>query len=112
MPVFTLPKQYSFVKVGIKGKRLDGRDVNNKAGFCLIETEKGHKTKIIEHECDFNYFILKGRGYFRINGKKEVCRQGNLVIVPKNSVFDYRGKLKMLLVTTPPFWPEQEETLG
>lgn len=111
MPVFRAPKQCSFAKVGIKGKKFPSEEINRQAGFCLIETKTGHQTKIIEYGCDFNYFILKGKGHFRINGKKEPCSQGDLVIVPKNSVFDYKGNLQMLLVTTPPFYPEQEETL-
>lgn len=105
------PKSISFSKVGITGKRFPSRELNNKAGFCLIETKTGHKTAIIEHMCDFLYYILRGKGYFEINKKKENCAAGDLVIIPHGSVFTYKGNLKMLLVTTPPFYPEQEETL-
>lgn len=105
------PKDYSFEKVGIKGKKFSVAEITQKAGICLIETEKGHETTLIEHECDFIYFILEGKGYFEINDCKEDCVKGDLIIVPAGSKFRYVGKLKMLLITTPAFYPEQEETL-
>lgn len=110
MYVIKEPKGYSFQKVGIKGKRFPAA-ISKKMGFCLIETAKGHKTKIIEHECDFIYYVLQGQGFFEINGKKESCSVGDLVVVPAGSAFTYKGNLKMGLITVPPFWPEQEETL-
>jgi mannose-6-phosphate isomerase-like protein (cupin superfamily) len=109
--ILKLPKDYSFEKVGIKGKKFPVAEITQRAGVCLIETEKGHETTIIEHKCDFIYYILKGKGYFEINDKKENCIKDELVIVPAGSKFRYAGKLKMLLITTPPFYTEQEETL-
>lgn len=111
MHVIKEPKAVSFTKVGIKGKIFPVSKVAKKIGFCLIKTAKGHETKIIEHKCDFNYYILKGSGYFSINGQKEDCKQGDLVIIPSGSIFTYKGNLIMGLITAPPFYPEQEETL-
>ena len=111
MYVFKEPKEYSFQKVGIKGKRFSA-PVSKKIGFCLIKTAKGHETKIIEHKCDFIYYILRGKGSFEINGREENCSTGDLVVVPAGSIFTYKGNLKMGLITVPPFWSEQEETLG
>lgn len=106
-----LPKNYSFVKVGIKGKKFPMAEITKKAGVCLIETEKGHETTIIEHKCDFAYYILKGKGYFVIDNQKESCKAGDLVVIPAGSKFRYIGKLTMLLITAPAFYPEQEETI-
>lgn len=110
MYVFKAPKETSFTKVGIRGKIFPIKGITSKIGYCLIETAKGHETKIIEHECDFNYYILKGKGYFEINGQKESCSVGDLVVIPAGSTFTYKGNLEMGLITAPPFWPEQEET--
>lgn len=112
MYVIKEPKETSFNKVGIKGKVFPVKTLADKIGFCLIETAKGHKTKIVEHKCDFIYDILKGKGYFEINGQKENCSPGNLVIIPAGSTFTYKGNLKMGLITVPPFSAEQEETLS
>jgi len=60
---------------------------------------------------DFIYYILEGEGYFEINDQKERCIKGDLVVIPAGSKFKYIGKFKMLLITTPAFYPEQEETL-
>jgi len=109
--ILKLPKNYSFEKVGIKGKKFSVADITQKTGICQIETEKGHETTIIEHKCDFIYYILEGEGHFEINGQKESCTKGDLVVIPAGSKFKYVGSLKMLLITTPAFYPEQEETL-
>ena len=109
--VLKLPSDYSFEKVGIKGKKFSVADVTQKTGVCQIETQGGHETTIIEHECDFIYYILEGEGYFVIDGQNENCTNGDLVVIPAGSKFRYIGKMKMLLITTPAFYLEQEETL-
>jgi mannose-6-phosphate isomerase-like protein (cupin superfamily) len=108
---FKLPENYSFEKVGIRGKKFSVADVTQKTGVCQIETEGGHETAILEHECDFIYYILDGNGNFSIDGQNENCSKGDLVVIPADSKFRYVGKLKMLLITTPAFYPEQEEIL-
>jgi mannose-6-phosphate isomerase-like protein (cupin superfamily) len=110
--ILKTPKDYSFDKVGIKGKIFPVEEITPRTGICLIETEKGHESTIIEHKCDFVYYILEGKGYFIINDEKEECEKGDLVVVPSGSRFRYVGELKMLLITTPAFYLEQEETLG
>lgn len=110
MYVQKLPDNFSFEKVGIKGKRFP-RLENQKSGFSIIETEKGHETRIIETKCDFCYYILEGSGSFEIEGIKEECMRGDLVVIPSGKPFQYFGKLKMLLVSTPPWYLEQEITL-
>ncbi len=111
MHVIKEPKDFSFAKAGIKGKIFPTFDLTNKTQYFLVETDKGHKTRIIEHECDFIYYILKGKGHFEINGKEENCSAGDLVVIPAGSTFTYKGKLKMIVTSTPPWKEEQEETL-
>jgi mannose-6-phosphate isomerase-like protein (cupin superfamily) len=111
MFVFKEPTEYSFVKVGIKGKKFIKDESGNTAGIALIETENGHQTTIIEYKCDFIYYVLEGKGFFEINDTREDFSKGDLVVVPHGAKFTYKGKAKFLLVTGPPFYPEQEETL-
>jgi mannose-6-phosphate isomerase-like protein (cupin superfamily) len=111
MHIYNEPKDYSFIKVGIKGKKFLSNESGINAGIAIIETETGHETTIIEHKCDFIYYVLEGTGYFEINGVKEDFSKGNLVIIPHGSAFTYKGNAKFLLVTSPPFFPEQEETV-
>ncbi|MDO8663814.1 MAG: hypothetical protein Q7K28_03205 [Candidatus Wildermuthbacteria bacterium] len=110
--VFHLPKEYSFEKVGIKGKNFESaKSLTDKAKFTIIETEEGHHTKIREKECTFFYYILEGGGIFEIDNENEECQKGDLVVIPNNAIFKYTGTMKMLLVTIPWWYPEQEETL-
>jgi len=111
MYVFHPPKEWSFEKVGIKGKVFPTKDLTDKTQFFLVETEKGHETTIIEHESDFIYYILEGKGYFIINDIKEECSKGDLVVIPAGTKFTYKGKFKMIASSTPPWKEEQEETL-
>jgi mannose-6-phosphate isomerase-like protein (cupin superfamily) len=98
-----LPAEISFIKVGIVGRKFPQISPEPKAGFTIIETDCGHETKIRQRVCDFHYYILQGTGYFEIDGNKENCEAGDLVVIPAGRAFQYFGKLKMLLVTTPPF---------
>lgn len=109
--VFHSPEEYSFEKVGIRGKIFDTKPISSEVEFTVVETEEGHKTKIIEKECIFSYFILEGSGSFEIRGNVEQCSKGDLVFIPKNTPFQYSGKMKLLLVSVPWWFPEQEETL-
>ncbi|MDD3191082.1 MAG: hypothetical protein PHI66_05360 [Candidatus Pacebacteria bacterium] len=85
--VFHSPDDYSFEKVGIKGKIFDTKFLSDEIEFSVIEVEKGHETKIIEKECIFSYFILEGYGSFEIEGVAEKCTKGDLVLIPRNTVF-------------------------
>jgi mannose-6-phosphate isomerase-like protein (cupin superfamily) len=110
--VFHPPAEYSFEKVGVKGKTFESRSLNDKIEFTVIETDGGHETKIIEKECLFSYLILDGEGSFEIGEDIEKCQKGDLVIIPMGIAFKYTGKMRMLLVSTPWYFPEQEVTLN
>jgi mannose-6-phosphate isomerase-like protein (cupin superfamily) len=111
MYVLHEPSANSFEKVGIQGKVFPSRELADSAGFALITTETGHETTIIEHESNFIYYILEGSGFFEVDEQREDCAAGDLVVIPMGKKFTYKGKLKMLLVSTPPWREEQEETL-
>ncbi len=87
------------------------QELTDKTEFVLVDTETGHETTIIEHGSDFIYYILNGDGFFEINGEKEKCASGDLVVIPAGNKFTYKGRLKMLLIVTPPWQEGQEETL-
>ncbi len=109
--IFHLPENYSFEKVGIKGKIFQSQDLSGKVEFTIIETETGHQTKIIQKECVFAYYILEGTGEFEIGGKVEKCQKGDLAVIPAGESFTYSGRMKMFLVCSPWWRPEQEITL-
>ena len=105
------PEQWSFEKVGIKGKIFDTSDLTNRTQHFIAETESGHETEIVEYECDFVYYVLEGQGEFIVDGLSQSCGAGDLVVIPAGTRFTYNGKLKLLVSSTPPWWEEQEQTL-
>ena len=109
--IFQLPKDYSFEKLGIKGKKYLVSELTDKSGFVFIETEEGHETTIVNHKLDCFYFVLEGNGYFEIDNNKETFKKNDLIVIPADSKFTYKGKAKFLRITTPPYYPEQEETV-
>lgn len=111
MYVINEPNTYSFDKAGIKGKIFPSDLLTNKIQYFLVETQKGHETTIIEHECDFIYYVLEGSGNFIVDGHSESCAIGDLVVIPAGKIFTYKGKLKMIASSTPPWSEEQEEAL-
>lgn len=111
MYVLKQPEKFSFEKVGIKGKIFPIDRLTRQASFVLVTTNKGHETTIIEHQSDFIYYILEGKGSFIIKDKKEDCSQGDLVVIPAGTKFTYKGNLKLLLSCNPPWKEEQEQTL-
>jgi mannose-6-phosphate isomerase-like protein (cupin superfamily) len=111
MYVLHEPKDYSFDKVGIKGKIFGASKVSDVIEFVVVDTEAGHETTIVEHDSTFCYYILAGSGYFEIDGTKEQCQTGDLVVIPPGHEFTYKGTFKLLLVDTPPWREGQEETI-
>jgi len=109
--VFKLPTNYSFEKLGIKGKKYFVSKLTNKSGFVFVETDKGHETTIVNHKLDCFYFVLEGDGYFEIDDNKETFVRYDLIVIPAESKFTYKGRAKFLRITSPPYYPEQEETV-
>lgn len=102
------PQQSSFEKVGIVGRMFASEYLINNSEYMIITTDIGHETYIKENQSDFVYYILEGSGYFEVNGQKEDCHSGDLVVIPRGNKFIYKGQLKMLLSCTPPWKQEQE----
>jgi len=105
------PKNYSFEKPGHKGKIFPTQDLSDKAQFILVECNGLPESAMRQRECDFCYYILEGTGYFEINGARENCGAGDLVVVPAGNEFTYKGKMKMLLNCMPPWNEAQEEII-
>jgi mannose-6-phosphate isomerase-like protein (cupin superfamily) len=111
MYVIHEPGDVSFEKAGVRGKIFPAESLSPNVEFVLIETKLGHETTIIENGSMFAYYVLEGVGFFEIEGKREDCAAGDLVIIPAGKRFSYKGKLRLLLASNPPWRAEQEVTL-
>lgn len=103
-------------KIGWAG--LDAWVYNSKEDFAnasgIYFEVTGAHGKIKTTLSDRIYFVIEGKGEFIIDGKKYQVKNKDMVIVPKNTPYNYfavEGVLKLFLVHTPAFDPEHEVNL-
>jgi mannose-6-phosphate isomerase-like protein (cupin superfamily) len=110
---FKLKNAYKFGWKGLKGLSYSSKEDFERASAALFEvTEKHGKVKSLVS--DRVYLVLEGREEFIINGKKVPVEKNDVIIVPKNTPYDYKavkGKLKLFLVHTPAFDNKKEVKL-
>ncbi|MGP3930285.1 AraC family ligand binding domain-containing protein [Nonomuraea sp. KM88] len=107
--VFFEPHEWSFQKLGHRGKLFESGSAVTSSNHLIIEIDGRLPAWLCQLECDFVYYVLEGHGTFHIENRQENCKQGNLVTIPRGTKFTYEGDaLKMLLTSTPPWGPAQE----
>ena len=68
-----------------------------------------YKTKLLTHTR--MYFILKGKGTFTIDGKKEKATPNDLFVIRKGQIYEYAGKMTLLEINVPASGKKSEERL-
>lgn len=63
----------------------------------------GNHGKVYNEVSDRIYLVLDGEGYFEIEGKRFDVTKTDVVIVPKQTTYDYYGKMELFLVHSPAF---------
>lgn len=99
---FELKNAKHFEFSGINGYEYSSKKEFQNANAVLVEVD-GRHGKIKSILCDRVYFVIKGKGEFVINEEVVPVKKTDVVIVPKNIPYDFRGKMRMLLVDTPAF---------
>lgn len=95
-------------KKSIHGINLNVFEGIGDCGFVIVSTEEGHNQEFYDKESSFNYIILEGTGSFFLDDEEVVVSKGDMIsISPKTRIY-YKGKLKMVLVTNPPWKGENE----
>ncbi len=111
---FTLKKPSNkFGWKGLKGIAYNSKEDFKDASVAYFEVTEAHG-KVKTTLSDRIYFILDGEGEFVIDGKKVQVRKTDVVIIPKNTPYDYRAKksiLKLFLVHVPAYDPKYEVKL-
>ena len=51
------------------------------------------------------YYIIEGKGVFNLAGVNHEVEKGDLIIVPKNTEYDFWGDITIFLVHVPAFKP-------
>jgi mannose-6-phosphate isomerase-like protein (cupin superfamily) len=74
----------------------------------LVETAVGHNQEFYDKKSSFNYFILEGEGAFFLDDEEVLIAKGDLLSIQPNVRIYYKGKLKMILIISPAWKPENE----
>lgn len=107
--VYSEPTEYGFKdRDGHHGKFFGTDSLTT--NHLIIECDEKLTVALIEDKVEFNYYVIKGSGYFIINDKEIPVKQGELIVIPPGTKYSFGGKLKMLLISTPR-WSEDQETI-
>ncbi len=108
---FTLNKAFKFGWEGLKGWAYNSEDDFPNASAAYFEVIGKHG-KVKNIKSDRIYFVLDGKGEFIIDEKSISVKKTDVVIVPKNTPYDYRATggttLKLFLVHFPAFDAEAD----
>lgn len=100
------PKKPSFVQNGLNGYSYN---INNSSISIDIEdVYKGHEKYCKSLVSTFIYYVLSGSGVFKINNEKYNVVEGDVIEIPNDTEFVFAGKMKLLLIMTPAFNPDNE----
>lgn len=98
------PQDISFSQDGMDGYKCDLE--NKDIGLVLEDCYKGHEKYAINKVSTHIYYVLDGEGIFCINGVKYNVQKEDVIEVPPNTEFVFAGKMKLLLINTPDYKPE------
>lgn len=99
---FKLKDAYKFGWNGLKGWAYNSKDDFNNASAAYFEVDGSHG-KVKTTKSDRVYLVLDGSGEFIIDEKIIKVEKMDVIIVPKNTPYDYKGKMKLFLVHCPAF---------
>jgi len=103
---YSLSNATEFGWSGIKAKAISSKDDFPGASAAYFEVTGSHGR--VKTECsDRIYLVLEGTGEFDVDGKIVSVIKDDVVIVPKNTPYDYKATdgttLKLYLVHTPAY---------
>jgi len=78
------------------------------ADAVYVDVKKGHFQEFYNKKTNFFYYVIDGKGTFYLNGKPIKVKPTDLIIVPAKTKVYYLGKMKLFLVSVPP-WQEKDE---
>ncbi len=101
-----IPERPSFSQKGLDGFKfpLSCKDIE----IYFVDVKEGHDNYIISKKITHIYYVLEGSGFFEIEGIRHDARQGTLIEVPPNVEYTYSGRMKLLLVMSPPWFKDNE----
>ena len=107
--VFPEPDEYGFKDVNGHDGKFFGTN-SPRTNHLIIECHDKLTVSLTQNESEFNYYVIKGDGYFVFNGEKQSVTTGDMIVIPPGTKYTFGGELKMLLINTPR-WSQDQETM-
>jgi len=104
---YPLSKASKFGWPGIRGYAFNSRENFSRASAALIEVTKRHGL-VRSTVSDRIYLVLSGKGKFVIGKTTLSAKKDDVIIVPKNTNYDYSGRMKLFLVHSPAYDPAND----
>ncbi len=104
-----LPKDIIFSQEGLDGYSYELNSKN--IDIYLEDSHKGHDRYTMNTKSISIYYVIEGKGTFKINEELHDVSKGDIIEIPKNTKFVFKGKMKLLLIMNPPFKEENDITL-
>ncbi|PJZ70866.1 hypothetical protein CH373_06255 [Leptospira perolatii] len=95
-------------KKGVAMRIYNNKDQYSGASVVYQETQKGHFEEFYHSKSHFIYYIIEGNGIWYIDEQAYDVSGGDLIIIPPNSKFYYKGALKQICIVSPSWEPESE----
>jgi len=99
---FTLERAFQFGWEGLKGWAYNSANDFPRASAAIFEVTT-HHGKVKSTISDRVYYVLEGNGDFVVGEEVVHVKAQDVVIVPKNTPYDYRGKMRLFLVHVPAY---------
>ncbi|HEY4489612.1 MAG TPA: hypothetical protein VJA87_04000 [Candidatus Paceibacterota bacterium] len=82
--------------------------INENCEVALVATDEGHNQEFYDQESSFTYIILEGDGIYYLDDEEVLVSKGDFLSIAAKTRIYYKGKMKMLLITSPA-WKESNE---
>jgi len=97
-----------FEKQGVKMRVYNSKEQCPQVAVVYQETQKGHLEEFYHSKSYFIFYIIEGGGTWYIEDHPNDVKAGDVIIIPPNTRFYYKGNLKQICITSPSWEPEFE----
>ena len=94
-------KEPNFTQDGLNGYNCELECKN--ISITLEDVYKGHEKYAKNIKSYSIYYITEGAGVFKINEEVYEVTKGDIIEIPPNSNFVFKGQMKLLLIMNPPY---------
>lgn len=103
------PQEPSFRRDGFDGYI---GEINNKnIDITYEKVYKGHDKYCTNTKITHIYYVISGKGKFKIDNDIYEVKKGNIIEIPPSTKFIFAGEMELLLIMNPKFTREGE-TVG